>query len=61
ALAALERLPGNQRSAMVLRYFDDLTVPEIAKAMHKSIHAVESLLARGRESFKRLYLESDDD
>jgi RNA polymerase sigma-70 factor (ECF subfamily) len=60
ALAALERLPGSQRSAMVLKYFDDLSVPEIAKAMHKSIHAIESLLARGRESFKRFYLEGED-
>ncbi len=60
ALAALERLPGNQRAAMVLKYLDDLPVPEIAKAMHKSIHAVESLLARGRESFKRFYLEGED-
>jgi len=60
ALAALERLPGSQRSAMVLKYFDDLSVPEIANAMHKSIHAIESLLARGRESFKRFYLESED-
>ena len=60
ALAALERLPGNQRAAMVLKYLDDLPVPEIAKAMHKSIHAVESLLARGRESFKRFYVEGED-
>lgn len=60
ALAALERLPANQRAAMVLRYLDDLPVPEIAKAMRKSIHAVESLLARGREGFKRVYLEGED-
>lgn len=60
ALAALECLPGNQRAAMVLKYLDDLPVPEIAKAMRKSIHAVESLLARGRESFKRFYLEVED-
>jgi DNA-directed RNA polymerase specialized sigma24 family protein len=45
---------------MVLRYFDDLSVPEIAKAMRKSIHAIESLLARGRDSFKRFYMESED-
>lgn len=60
ALAALELLPSNQRSAMVLRYFDDLSVPDIAKAMRKSVHAVESLLARGREGFKRFYLEPED-
>ncbi len=60
ALASLECLPANQRAAMVLRYLDDLSVPEIAKILHKSIHAVESLLARGRESFKRSYLEGED-
>ena len=61
ALAALDRLPGNQKAAMVLRYFDDLPVPEIAKALRKSVHATESLLARGRESFKSFYLGAEDD
>lgn len=60
ALAALDLLPASQRAAMVLRYLDDLSIPEIAKALHKSVHAVESLLARGRESFRHFYSEGED-
>ena len=50
---ALGRLPDSQRLAVTLRYMDDLSVPEIATATGKSVHAVESLLARGRSSLRR--------
>lgn len=62
-LAALAALPQSQRQALVLRYMDDLSVPEIAGALGRSPHAVESLLARGRAGFKRAYVEArtDDD
>jgi len=58
AIAALEAVAASQRSALVLRYLDGLSVPEVASALGKSVEAVESLLARGRESFKRAYLEA---
>jgi RNA polymerase sigma-70 factor, ECF subfamily len=45
---ALGHLPGDQRAAMVLRYVDDLSVPDVARALGRSVHATESLLARGR-------------
>jgi hypothetical protein len=32
-------------------------VPEAARLLGKSVEAVESLLARGRGSFKRAYLQ----
>ena len=59
ALAALDRLPTSQRAVLVLRYLDALSVPEVAHAVGKSVRATESLLARGRESFKRVYQEAD--
>jgi RNA polymerase sigma-70 factor (ECF subfamily) len=57
AIAALDALPATQRLAISLRYLDGLSVPEIARALSKSVHAVESLLARGRATFKQVYLE----
>lgn len=51
-LAALNSLPPAQRAAVALRYIDGFSVPEIARAIGRSIHATESLLARGRENFK---------
>lgn len=57
AIAALDALPASQRLVIGLRYLDGLSVPEIAREISKSVHAVESLLARGRATFKRFYLE----
>jgi len=59
ALAALDGVPGPQRAALVLLYLDGLSVPEVARVLDRSIHATESLLARGKVSFKRAYLEAD--
>ena len=58
ALAALAALPASQRAALVLRHLDGLSVPEIATALDKTVEAVESLLARGRATFRRAYLEA---
>lgn len=57
AIAALDALPASQRLAISLRYLDGLSVPEISQEIDKSVHAVESLLARGRATFKQHYLE----
>jgi RNA polymerase sigma-70 factor (ECF subfamily) len=54
-LRTLAALPALQRAALVLRYMDDLSVPDVARALGKSVHATESLLARGKESFRRAY------
>jgi len=56
-IATLDHLPPRQRSALVLRYFDDLDVASVASLLDLSLHATESLLARGRASFRRTYLE----
>ena len=50
--AELARLPDNQRMALLLHYADGLSIAEVATALEKSAHAVESLLARGRRSIR---------
>ncbi|MEX2557696.1 MAG: RNA polymerase sigma factor [Actinomycetota bacterium] len=58
ALAALAALPASQSAALTLRYVDGFSVPEVAGTLARSVHATESLLARGREGFKRAYTEA---
>lgn len=58
---ALATMPEAQRQVLVLRYLDQMSMPAMATALGRSPHAVESLLARGRVSFKRGYLEANGD
>lgn len=51
-LGQLGALPPLQRSAILLRYVDDLPVAEVARLLGKSVHATESLLARGRSALR---------
>jgi RNA polymerase sigma-70 factor (ECF subfamily) len=44
----LASLSERDRTALVLRYVDDLPVPEVAVAMGLTVHATESLLVRAR-------------
>jgi RNA polymerase sigma-70 factor, ECF subfamily len=53
ATDAVAALPAVQRVAMVLHYIDDLPVAQVAKEMGRSVHATESLLARGREGVRK--------
>jgi RNA polymerase sigma-70 factor (ECF subfamily) len=55
AIAALAAVAASQRAALVLCYVDGYSVPEAAQLLGKSVEAVESLLARGRQSFRRAY------
>ena len=45
--AALLRLPPRQRVCVVLRFYDDLTVPDIAAALQLSEGAVKRYLSDG--------------
>ena len=54
---ALERLPDDQREAMVLRYYADLTVPEIAKALGCPGGTVKSRLNRALVRLRQLLAE----
>jgi RNA polymerase sigma-70 factor (ECF subfamily) len=58
-VAALIQVPAAQRAALVLRHLDGLSVPDVARTLGRSVESVESLLARGRQSFRRAYQEVD--
>ena len=55
--AALARVPGAQRAVLVLCYLEGFSMREVADALGKSEKAVESLLGRGRDAFRRAYGE----
>lgn len=43
---ALDRLPRRQRAAVVLRYYEDLTEPEVAQVLGVSVGTVKSTVSR---------------
>ncbi|MFT3689075.1 RNA polymerase sigma factor [Paenirhodobacter sp.] len=51
---ALAQLPARQRQAVVLRYLEGMSNPEIAEAMETGVEAVESLTARGKRRLAAL-------
>ena len=65
--AALSDLPDRQKQALVLRYLEGLSNPDVAQIMQISVEAVESLMSRGKRSLadalapqkKALGLEDD--
>jgi RNA polymerase sigma-70 factor (sigma-E family) len=50
----LRQLPPRQRTAVVLRYWEDLTEAETAKAMNCSVGAVTSAASRGLSKLREL-------
>ncbi len=50
---ALDTLPENQRTAMVLRHTQELSYAEISEVMGLTLSAVESLLVRARRSLRQ--------
>ena len=60
AMSALQAVAPAQRAALTLRYLDGMSVDEVARVLGRTVHATESLLARGRDRFKRAYLEVTD-
>lgn len=51
---ALGKLPSEQREAIVLRYFSDLSVPEIAVATNQPEGAIKSRLSRALERLNEI-------
>ena len=61
AIAALDAVPVSQREALILHYLDGHSVPEVARQLARSVHATESLLARGRVSFRTRFQEQEQE
>jgi RNA polymerase sigma-70 factor (ECF subfamily) len=55
---ALQSLPENQRMALILKRYDNLSYDEIAKIMKCSVSAVESLLVRAKRNLQDKLLNS---
>jgi RNA polymerase sigma-70 factor (ECF subfamily) len=51
--AALELLPADQRSALVLSIYEEMSYDEIAEAMGRSLASVNMLLYRARMSVRQ--------
>lgn len=50
--AALQSLPEEQRTAMILRRYDEMPYEEIAAVLETTVPAVKSLLFRARETLR---------
>jgi RNA polymerase sigma-70 factor (ECF subfamily) len=50
---AIQELPENQKTAVLLRHMEEMNYAEIAEVMDTSIGAVESLLVRARKKLKK--------
>ncbi|WP_245160752.1 RNA polymerase sigma factor [Blastococcus sp. CT_GayMR16] len=55
AAEVLDHLSPAHRSALTLRYLDDLPVPQVAALLGRTLHATEALLVRARGAFRRQY------
>jgi len=51
---ALARLPADQRAALVLSVYQDMSYREIAETMGKSVRAVDSLLFRAKTNVRKV-------
>jgi RNA polymerase sigma-70 factor (ECF subfamily) len=51
----LAQLGAHHRSALVLRYLDELPVPDVAEVLGRTVPATEALLVRARRVFRQIY------
>lgn len=51
---ALQSLPEKQRTAVVLKYYEEMPTKEIAEAMGATVSSVESLLVRAKHNLVKL-------
>lgn len=57
----IQRLPDQQRIALILSYYDDLPNAQIAEIMDTTVQAVESLLKRGRQHLRQQLKRAEAD
>jgi RNA polymerase sigma-70 factor (ECF subfamily) len=55
---ALQSLPENQRIALILKRYDDLSYEEISRILHCSVSAVDSLLVRAKRTLQKKFEKS---
>ncbi|MBR0961989.1 RNA polymerase sigma factor [Bradyrhizobium japonicum] len=58
---AMQRLPDQQRVAVILSYHENMSNGEIAQVMDTTVAAVESLLKRGRQQLRQLLRKHERD
>jgi RNA polymerase sigma-70 factor, ECF subfamily len=56
----LDQLGSHHRAVLTLRYVDDLSVPDVASVLDRTVHATEALLVRARRAFRERYETLDD-
>ena len=54
-LELLHRLPENQRTALILNKYEELSYKEIAEIMGTSLSSVESLLFRAKNNLEKIF------
>lgn len=59
--AAMQRLPEQQRVAVILSYHENMSNGEIAEVMSTTVAAVESLLKRGRQQLREILRRHEPD
>jgi DNA-directed RNA polymerase specialized sigma24 family protein len=60
-VSALRQLPDIERTALVLRYVDDLSVREVAELLGRSVDGTDAVIRRAKERFRSIYPEAFDE
>jgi RNA polymerase sigma-70 factor (ECF subfamily) len=58
-LKAIEKLPENLRTALILRRLEELSVKEIAEIMDTTVPAVESLVNRAKKKLQEILIKNE--
>ena len=53
---AFSKLPGRQKAALHLRYWENLSVKEVAEALDITVKSAESLIYRGKKTLSQMSL-----
>jgi RNA polymerase sigma-70 factor (ECF subfamily) len=57
---ALERLPPDYREVIILRHLEELTFPQVAERMGRSLNSVQKLWLRGLARLREVFGEGND-